>query len=53
MAVDGSPLAVAGARAARDAFEHLGARRDADRAAALLRELGASGAPPCAATATS
>ena len=39
----GSPLAVPGARAARDAFEHLGARRDADRAAALLRELGAAG----------
>ena len=31
------------ARAARDAFERLGARRDADQAAALLRELGASG----------
>ena len=31
------------ARAARDAFERLGARRDADRAAALLRELGAAG----------
>ena len=39
----GSPLAVPSARAARDAFERLGARRDADRAAALLRELGASG----------
>ena len=39
----GSPLAVAGARAARDMFERLGARRDADRAAALLRDLGASG----------
>ena len=43
VAGDGSPLAVAGARAARDAFERLGALRDADRAAALLRELGASG----------
>jgi len=39
----GSPLAVPYARAARDACERLGARRDADRAAALLRELGASG----------
>jgi DNA-binding CsgD family transcriptional regulator len=38
-----SPLALASARAARDAFERLGARRDADRAAALLRELGAAG----------
>ncbi len=43
VAGDGSPLAVAGARGARDTFERLGARRDADRAAALLRELGASG----------
>ena len=42
-AAGGSPLAVACARAARDAVERLGARRDADRAAALLRELGASG----------
>ena len=42
-AAAGSPLAVPGARAARDAFEHLGARRDADRAAARLRELGAAG----------
>jgi DNA-binding NarL/FixJ family response regulator len=40
---DGSPLALLSARAARDAFERLGARRDADEAAALLRELGASG----------
>jgi DNA-binding CsgD family transcriptional regulator/predicted negative regulator of RcsB-dependent stress response len=39
----GSPLAVPTARAARDAFERLGARADADRAAALLRELGAGG----------
>lgn len=40
---DGSPLALASARAARDAFERLGARRDADRAGALLRDLGAAG----------
>ena len=39
----GSPLALAAARGARDALDRLGARRDADRAAALLRELGASG----------
>jgi DNA-binding NarL/FixJ family response regulator len=39
----GSPLAVAGAGSARDAFERLGARPDADVAAALLRNLGASG----------
>ena len=38
-----SPLAVASARASRDAFERLGARRDADRAAALLRRLGVAG----------
>ncbi len=38
-----SPLALAGARSARDAFERLGASRDADRAAAVLRGLGASG----------
>ena len=31
------------ARAARDVFERLGARADSDRAAALLRELGAAG----------
>ena len=43
LAADGSPLALASARAARDAFERLGARRDADEAAALLRTLGASG----------
>ncbi len=42
-AAAGSPLALAGARAARDVFERLGARRDADRAAAVLRGLGASG----------
>ena len=42
-AADGSPLALASARTARDAFERLGARRDADEAAALLRTLGASG----------
>ena len=39
----GSPLAPASARAARDIFERLGARRDADRAGALLRELGVAG----------
>jgi DNA-binding NarL/FixJ family response regulator len=39
----GSPLAPASARTARDAFERLGARRDADRAAALLRDLGVAG----------
>jgi ATP/maltotriose-dependent transcriptional regulator MalT len=38
-----SPLALSSARAARDAFERLGARRDADHAAALLRDLGAGG----------
>jgi DNA-binding NarL/FixJ family response regulator len=38
-----SPLAVPCARAARDAFDRLGARPDADRAAALLRDLGAAG----------
>ena len=42
-AAAGSPLALASARTARDAFERLGARRDADRAAALLRDLGAAG----------
>jgi ATP/maltotriose-dependent transcriptional regulator MalT len=42
-ATSGSPLALPGARAARDALERLGARRDADRAGALLRELGAAG----------
>jgi ATP/maltotriose-dependent transcriptional regulator MalT len=39
----GSPLALSSARTARDAFERLGARRDADQAAALLRDLGAAG----------
>jgi ATP/maltotriose-dependent transcriptional regulator MalT len=42
-ATSGSPLALSSARAARDALERLGARRDADRAAALLRDLGARG----------
>ena len=42
-AAGGSPLALASARAARDGFERLGARRDADEAAALLRSLGAAG----------
>ena len=42
-ATEGSALALPTARAARDAFERLGAREDADRAAALLRELGAAG----------
>ena len=39
----GSPLALSSARTARDAFERLGARRDADQAAALLRQLGVAG----------
>jgi DNA-binding CsgD family transcriptional regulator len=39
----GSPLAPRSARAARDALERLGARPDADEAAALLRHLGAAG----------
>jgi DNA-binding CsgD family transcriptional regulator len=42
-ATGGSPLALSTARIARDGFEELGARADADRAASLLRELGASG----------
>ncbi len=42
-AAAGSPLAPSTARAARDGFELLGARPDADRAAALLRELGVAG----------
>ena len=42
-AAEGSPLAPPAARAACDTFERLGARRDADEAAALLRELGGSG----------
>jgi DNA-binding NarL/FixJ family response regulator len=43
LADQGSPLALVSARAARAAFERLGARPDADAAAALLRELGAAG----------
>jgi DNA-binding CsgD family transcriptional regulator len=39
----GSPLAAPAARAACAQFERLGARRDADEAAALMRELGGSG----------
>jgi len=42
-AADGSPLAVASARAALAAFERLGAGGNADEAAAVLRELGAAG----------
>ena len=42
-AAGGSPFAAGNARAACAAFERLGARAHADRAAALLRELGASG----------
>jgi DNA-binding CsgD family transcriptional regulator/tetratricopeptide (TPR) repeat protein len=42
-AAEGSPLAGPFSRAARDLFERLGARRDADEASALLRELGFSG----------
>ncbi len=42
-AAEGSPLAAPAARAACDQFERLGASRDADEAAALLRELGGSG----------
>ena len=42
-AAAGSPLAPSTARTARDGFELLGARPDADRAAALLRELGVAG----------
>jgi DNA-binding NarL/FixJ family response regulator len=42
-AAAGSPFALASARAARDVFERLGARKDADRAAALLRDLGVAG----------
>jgi DNA-binding CsgD family transcriptional regulator/Tfp pilus assembly protein PilF len=44
-AAAGSPLALGSARTAREVFERLGARRDADRAAALLRELGVAGRP--------
>jgi DNA-binding CsgD family transcriptional regulator len=39
----GSPLAPGCARAAADTFTRLGARRDADEAAAVLRELGLAG----------
>jgi DNA-binding CsgD family transcriptional regulator len=42
-AEDSSPLALSSARAARDELERLGARPDADRAAALLRYLGVAG----------
>jgi DNA-binding NarL/FixJ family response regulator len=39
----GSPLAPGSARAARDAFERLGAHADADQAASVLRGLGLAG----------
>ena len=52
-AAAGSPLALATARAARDAFERLGARPRRRPAAALLRELGAAGRTAPAASATS
>jgi DNA-binding CsgD family transcriptional regulator/tetratricopeptide (TPR) repeat protein len=42
-AAAGSPLALGCARAARETFDRLGARRDADAASALLRELGVAG----------
>ena len=42
-AAAGSPFALASARSAREVFERLGARKDADRAAALLREQGVAG----------
>jgi DNA-binding CsgD family transcriptional regulator len=42
-ATEGSPLAEVQARGACRLFERLGARGDADEAAALLRELGVSG----------
>ncbi len=42
-AAAGSPLAPESARSALAAFERLGARGDADRAAALVRELGGAG----------
>jgi DNA-binding NarL/FixJ family response regulator len=42
-AAAGSPFALASARSARDVFERLGARKDADRAAGLLRDLGVAG----------
>ena len=43
VAAERPEVAVAEATAALEAFEHLEARRDADAAAALLRELGAPG----------
>ena len=43
LAQAGSPLALDTARVARDAFEALGARAEADLAAALLRGLGGAG----------
>ena len=42
-AAGGSPLAVGSARAALATFETLGARGEADRAAAVLRDLGVAG----------
>ena len=42
-AAEGSPLAAPAARDACARFERLGARRDADEAAALLRDLGGAG----------
>ena len=42
-AAAGSPLAVGSARTALATFERLGARSEADRAAALLRDLGVAG----------
>jgi DNA-binding CsgD family transcriptional regulator len=42
-AAEGSPLAAPAARDACAKFERLGARRDADEAAALLRDLGGAG----------
>lgn len=43
MATADSPLALAMGRAALETFERLGARREADRAAVILRDLGAGG----------
>ncbi len=48
-AAAGSPLAVSVGRRARDVFEGLGAARDADEAAALLRAEGVAGRSPGAA----
>ena len=42
-AAGGSPLAVGTARSALATFDRLGARREADRAAAVLRDLGVAG----------